>query len=350
MHNKGRRIKKILVMTAIAAISMASTVLAQNAIFDATQDDESTEVVEDTYVNDNPVDENFVGAYSKKSEAVGASTEEEVATDIIAFDQEESMTKEEIQDYYESLIKKCGKKNKKNKEDRDVIIETNEPIYNLPDITYTPYISAGVVAQVDPTYSQKEFIETIGKIAASYWDEYQLLPSVTIAQAIIESRWGKSSLGSSYHNYFGIKYTQGCGSDYVILQTSEQKVNGAYYQIQAKFRAYLTMADGIRDRYRFLTENARYSNLIGVTDYRTECALLQQDGYATSLTYAQTLIDTIERYGLQEYDNLAINDNLSADEDTEKINSTKEKSTAKIDKTKKSVKDQKNEKEDIPAE
>ena len=307
---------KLLGVTAIVIASMGSTVLAQNIVLNTALEEETAEAeTEVEYENNNPVDPDFVGAYSKREvveEDDSQVAETETAAGEVASETEETenpagMSKKEVKAFYKKLLKKCSKKNAAEQDSECLIVETNEPIYNLPDVTYTPYISGEIVAQKDPTYTQEEFIEKIGTIAVEYWDEYQLLPSVTIAQAIIESRWGASSLGSKYHNYFGIKYSSDCGCDYVVLQTSEQEKNGTYYKIQAKFRAYPTMQAGIEDRYKFLTAYARYENLIGVTDYKTACRLLQADGYATSQTYAQTLINTIESYGLQEYDEIAIN-------------------------------------------
>jgi lysozyme len=187
-------------------------------------------------------------------------------------------------------------------------ITADEPVYQVTEYmkAYGKSVSSTGAAQKDPSYSQAEFIEKVGCIAVSYWDEYQLLPSVTIAQAIIESGWGKSTLASTYHNYFGIKYSSSAGTDYVSMKTGEQKKSGEYYTITAKFRAYNSMEEGIADRYEFLSTNKRYQSLIGVTDYAEECRLLQSCGYATSLTYAQTLIDTIESYGLQQYDEQAL--------------------------------------------
>ena len=55
------------------------------------------------------------------------------------------------------------------------------------------------------TDKQKKFIEQISKGAISGWRKYKVLPSITIAQAIIESGWGTSGLTVNAKNLFGIK-------------------------------------------------------------------------------------------------------------------------------------------------
>ena len=140
------------------------------------------------------------------------------------------------------------------------------------------------------------------------YNEYKYLPSVTIAQAIIESGWGQSALAKNNHNYFGIKWTNGCGYDYVVYTTKEQLSDGTYITIDARFRSYSSDAEGIADRYEFLKTNSRYSNLRGVTDYKEVCYLLKQDGYATSQSYPETLIKCIQQYGLDKYDEKVLED------------------------------------------
>ena len=170
----------------------------------------------------------------------------------------------------------------------------------------TEYDDTTTYERVDTNMTQAQFIKKIGSIAVEYYDEYEYLPSVTIAQAIIESGWGKSRLAREAYNYFGIKWTKGCGHDYVTMATKEQLSNGNYVKIYARFRKYKTLSDGIKDRFEFLSNNKRYSNLKGVTNYKEFCYLLKKDGYATSQTYAQKLIKCIEQYGLEKYDKKVI--------------------------------------------
>lgn len=149
--------------------------------------------------------------------------------------------------------------------------------------------------------TNQEFIQKIGAAAVKYYDQYKILPSLTIAQAILESAWGKSGLAIECHNYFGMKWVDGCGCNYKAYQTKEQRSNGVYYTIVAKFRKYDSIEAGIKGYYEFL-KYPRYKNLIGVTDYKKACELIRSDGWATSLSYTQNLIKLIETYKLADFD------------------------------------------------
>lgn len=151
----------------------------------------------------------------------------------------------------------------------------------------------------------RTFIKKIGDAAVKHYRKYKILPSLTIAQAIVESGWGKSNLSSVCHNYFGMKWSEGCGCDYKNYTTLEQRANGTYYTVTAKFRKYKTISDGIEGYYKFL-QYPRYKNLVGVTDYKKACDLIRRDGWATALDYTKLLIAVIEQNNLTKYDNEAI--------------------------------------------
>ena len=148
---------------------------------------------------------------------------------------------------------------------------------------------------------QTDFIKMIGDAAVSYYKEYHILPSLTIAQAILESNWGKSGLSRDCYNFFGMKWVSGCGCDFKEYKTKEQKKDGTYVTITARFRKYRSVSEGIKGYYDFL-QYKRYRNLRGETDYKKACDLIRQDGWATSLSYAQSLKRYIEQYHLDEYD------------------------------------------------
>ena len=151
------------------------------------------------------------------------------------------------------------------------------------------------------TSEEMNFINLIGNAAVKVYDKYRILPSLTIAQAIVESRWGKSGLSRDCYNFFGMKWRDGCGCDFKVYQTKEQLKDGKYITISAAFRKYSSVDEGIEGYYRFL-QYKRYANLKNVTDYKEACDLIRKDGWATSLSYTETLINVIERYGLDKGD------------------------------------------------
>ncbi len=152
------------------------------------------------------------------------------------------------------------------------------------------------------TKEQKAFIEMIGEAALKYYPIYRILPSLTIAQAILESNWGKSGLSKECYNFFGMKWTKKCGTAYKEYKTKEQRPDGSYCTIIAKFRKYPDAQAGIKGYYEFLSGYKRYSNLKNVTDAERACDLIRQDGWATSLTYAINLKKLVGKYNLRAYD------------------------------------------------
>ena len=147
----------------------------------------------------------------------------------------------------------------------------------------------------------KEFLDKIVDNTVLDCNRNNLLPSPTLAQAIIESRYGNSELATQANAIFGIKADSRWSGKVCSKQTKEY-VNGQYVTVVASFRAYDSWDESIADHNQFLLKNKRYSNLIGVRDYKEYCKLIKQDGYATAPTYDQTLIDCIEKYNLAQDD------------------------------------------------
>lgn len=147
----------------------------------------------------------------------------------------------------------------------------------------------------------KEFIDKIAEKTIASCKAVNLLPSPSIAQAIIESAHGTSKLAVEANALFGIKAdSRWDGKTY--QKSTKEFQNGQYVDVVAKFRMYDTWDESIEDHAQFLIKNKRYSNLVGVKDYKEYCKLIKEDGYATSPTYTKTLIDCIEKYNLTQYD------------------------------------------------
>lgn len=147
---------------------------------------------------------------------------------------------------------------------------------------------------------QRDFIKRICRGAIEGWRKYKILPSVTMAQAIIESGWGDSGLTAVSNNLFGIKANGWTGK--TVDYPTREFVNGEYISVVDTFRAYDSLDESMADHGAFLAGQERYRNIIGVTDYKTVCRLLQSDGYATSPDYAETLVSVIKQYVLAAYD------------------------------------------------
>lgn len=114
--------------------------------------------------------------------------------------------------------------------------------------------------------TNQEFIEKIAGYVKKYAPKYGIkVNSAPIAQAILESGWGKSKLAAAYHNYFGLK----CGTKWtgksVNLTTQEEYTAGTLTTIKDNFRVYDSMEEGVKGYFEFL-QLARYENLKGITD------------------------------------------------------------------------------------
>lgn len=161
--------------------------------------------------------------------------------------------------------------------------------------------------------TNNEFIELIGKYAVKHYEKYKILPSLTIAQAILESNWGKSKLSAVAFNYFGMKAGSTWTGATYSSKTNEQTPAGQNFTVNADFRAYKNTDEGIKGYYEFLQYN-RYKNLKGVIDYKRACALIKEDGWATDILYTSKLINLIEKYYLYKYDEKAMGDDEMIEE------------------------------------
>ncbi|MDI9476431.1 MAG: glycoside hydrolase family 73 protein [Bacillota bacterium] len=148
---------------------------------------------------------------------------------------------------------------------------------------------------------RQEFINKLKNHAIKGWHQYKILPSLTIAQAILETGWGKSSLGN---NLFGIK-ADSSWTGKKQLATTNEYVNGEKITIQAWFRDYNTIYESLEDRYRFL-QAKRYAKVVGEINYKTACMEIWKAGYATDPQYPAKLIQIIEQNNLQGIDRQAM--------------------------------------------
>ena len=151
--------------------------------------------------------------------------------------------------------------------------------------------------------SQQAFIESVAEGAIEGWNEYGVLPSITVAQAILESGWGSSTLSTQAHNLFGIKGSY--NGNYVTMSTREV-INGQSVYVNAAFRAYDNNSESVEDHGNFLYSTSRYSNLLGDTSYTDVAQKLSQDGYATDPYYSSSLISLVKTYDLTQLDSIAI--------------------------------------------
>lgn len=149
------------------------------------------------------------------------------------------------------------------------------------------------------TENQKKFVETIYNELKLCAPSYRLkCYPVILAQAIIESSWGTSIL-AKYNNFFGLKCGKYWKGSRVNIPTKEF-INGKLIMVRSDFRAFDSVKDGVIGYCEFLNTK-RYVNLKNVWDNKEYISLLCADGYATSRTYKQTILNCIKKYDLNMY-------------------------------------------------
>mgnify|MGYP003474700569 CR=1 FL=1 len=150
--------------------------------------------------------------------------------------------------------------------------------------------------------NNNEFIEQIADCVEKYAYVYGIeVHSPIIAQAILESGWGKSSLASKYHNYFGLKCGGAWKGKSVNMATKEEYKVGTLTNIRDNFRVYDSMEDGVKGYFDFINTR-RYANLKGVRSPEEYVRRIKADGYATSSTYVDTLMKVIRDNNLTRFD------------------------------------------------
>ncbi|EED2062195.1 GW domain-containing glycosaminoglycan-binding protein [Listeria monocytogenes] len=179
--------------------------------------------------------------------------------------------------------------------------------------TLVPFVQAEAagtnqttVSQAGMTLSQQQFIQSIANDAQDLQKEEKILTSVTLAQAILESNWGKSGLSTSANNLFGIKGSYEGSS---VSMGTQEFSSGKAYHTQADFRKYPDKKASLVDHAQLFVNgvsvNANlYSAVIGETNYKEAAYAIQDAGYATDPAYAEKLISTIENYNLDQYDQI----------------------------------------------
>lgn len=155
--------------------------------------------------------------------------------------------------------------------------------------------------------STSGFISASADPARKTMRDYRVPASVSIAQAILESGWGRSTLTRDDHNYFGKKCFGDPGPvgigcrEYATHECSGRDC----WSTRDDFRAYRNPADSYVDHGRQLTELSRYAEAMKHTDDPDRFAReIHKAGYATGSTYSDQLIGLMRQYDLYQYDKL----------------------------------------------
>lgn len=156
-------------------------------------------------------------------------------------------------------------------------------------------VNVDVNGQSNRKYSTSEYIELYKDLAVKEMNRVAIPASITMAQGILESGNGNSTLARKSNNHFGIK----CHSDW-----KGKRVYHDDDEDNECFRKYKTVYESYIDHSDFLTGKKRYASLfeLKTTDYKGWAKGLKKAGYATDPKYAHRLIDIIEKNQLHLLD------------------------------------------------
>ena len=177
-------------------------------------------------------------------------------------------------------------------------------------------ISSGMQAGEFQGLTEEQVLAKVGPLFTADQKKSGILASVSMAQFILESGYGKSELALGANNCFGMKKSlsgntwSGSVWDGVSIykkKTQEQKADGSYVTVTAEFRKYANVEDSIADHSAYLLgakngEKFRYDGLKGCSDYKKAVQIINDGGYATSLTYVEKLCSIVEKWKLTQYD------------------------------------------------
>lgn len=152
---------------------------------------------------------------------------------------------------------------------------------------------------------KKDFIKKVAPVAQKVDKGTKLLPSITIAQACLESNYGQSDLAQKYNNLFGVKGTSKTTS---AVMTTKEYTNGKWVTVKARFQIYDSYEASIRAHNRLFQEGTtwnknQYKDVLNAKNYTEQAKALVTDGYATDPDYATKLTNLIEQFNLNQYDN-----------------------------------------------
>lgn len=151
-----------------------------------------------------------------------------------------------------------------------------------------------VSAQAKWNARYQRYIDQYKDCAIEQMLKWKVPASITLAQGLLESGAGESTLARKGNNHFGIKCHNWSGG---TMYVDDDRRNEC-------FRTYRSAFDSYEDHSRFLASGQRYRSLfkLKITDYKGWARGLKAAGYATNPRYAESLIDIIQLYKLYEYD------------------------------------------------
>ena len=183
-------------------------------------------------------------------------------------------------------------------------MRTDKPVEKTNKNTTSASLSSGVSFDLSPAspeelreQSVKSYIERFSNVAVAEMDKFGIPASITMAQAIIESRSGTSVLAARNNNHFGIKcFSKSCPEGHCSNFTDDHHKDF--------FRKFAKATDSWREHSQFLMKYRYHELLKFGKNYKVWAKGLKDFGYATDSNYDKKLIAIVERYQLYKLDDL----------------------------------------------
>lgn len=154
--------------------------------------------------------------------------------------------------------------------------------------------STGNYGTAPSTASLEEFVDTYGQGAFDIGKKYGLPYEAILAQAMLESGYGKSSLAYKYYNFFGMKAGSNWDGETVVMGTSEEYTPGTTTNIEAAFRVYPSIEAGWEGYALFITNNGNPERYAKALDYPGDYVRYLEEikiaGYATDSEYVSKTV------------------------------------------------------------
>ncbi len=150
--------------------------------------------------------------------------------------------------------------------------------------------------------AQQDFVDKLMPIARKVASKFGLDPMVMVAQAALETGWGRHLMkkgAASANNFYGIK--AGGRKTGTTRANSYEYVNGKKVMVNSSFRAYSSIEASMEDYARLITGNSRYSRVKDAQTADNYFEELQKAGYATDPKYADKLKKIIRNPAFREY-------------------------------------------------
>ncbi|MDX9811677.1 MAG: glucosaminidase domain-containing protein [Bacteroidales bacterium] len=170
-----------------------------------------------------------------------------------------------------------------------IIIQVNYSCRSSRPLASPPPVSASATA------TASSYIKQYSELAISEMKRTGIPASITLAQGMVESDYGRSTLAREANNHFGIKCHNSWNGP--SIRYHDDRRNEC-------FRKYRNAGESYRDHSDFLVSGSRYSFLFSLDpyDYKAWARGLKKAGYATNPDYANMLIRKIEENALYNYD------------------------------------------------